>query len=629
MARLSVSSSADFQRIKALPARVPDWARYERMAESLSLDLLNGRGRRTLSRILSLPAEQKKRELAGWIAKGVPLVLMPEQVFALDEYIRYGVLYLHAPVGTGKTLLSMLLFVIAEHLYGARVGVLLVKGNGRKQTISDLAQLRHAWEYPSQLKVMTYEALSRRESVFSLCGCPACANTPGYVHDGPQLRPDLIVADECHSLNSPRNVVHKRIGRYKRRHPDAGFIGMSGTTQGGDKAMEDAGPLTWALGSGAPVPLAYPTRVTWGLALDRKLRDNSERHDPGVLLTLDDGPAPERDPEHKYAKVVQDARAEAARDMYARRRAATPGCAIITRPSCDQPLSLRITAAADDDDLSAAFRRFREKDIDPDGLPVGTPLARFRIANQLGCGFHTRWREQPEPWWIEARTLWNLFCREVVKKSQRSGKPIDSEGAVMQRYPDAPELGEWRKAKEEFMPTTIAQCVSMSYIREAAALMLDQTPCLVWTPHTWVGDALSRMTGVLYFASQGKTLGGTSIAKYNPEKSAILSTHANRTQRNLQAWSRNVILGAESSAKNSEQMLGRTHRRNQKSRVSVTVLAGCGEHVKAMHEAFDRAENMQRNTSEQKLLAADVAWDMSRTIKTGKTSGPNAWRWRQ
>src|SRR6185312_2974973 len=90
--------------------------------------------------------------------------------------------------------------------------------------------------------------------------------------------------------------------------------------------------------------------------------------------------------------------------------------------------------------------------------------------------------------------------------------------------------------------------------------------------------------------------------------SVIASTQSNSTGRNLQRWSKNLIVGPSAKADALEQQIGRTHRTGQKAdAVEVLFFVGSIENLEAIDRARARAlvdKQMGRNQA-HKLLACD------------------------
>jgi hypothetical protein len=121
-----------------------------------------------------------------------------------------------------------------------------------------------------------------------------------------------------------------------------------------------------------------------------------------------------------------------------------------------------------------------------------------------------------------------------------------------------------------------------------------------------------------YFAGEGLDANGNSIEDYDG-KCAILSIEANREGRNLQRFSRNLVVSPPQQGDRWQQLLARTHRDGQDAdEVICDVVISCAEHADAMRIALSDAQYQEDITGDhQKLLLADVV--MPDTSELGGT----------
>jgi hypothetical protein len=128
---------------------------------------------------------------------------------------------------------------------------------------------------------------------------------------------------------------------------------------------------------------------------------------------------------------------------------------------------------------------------------------------------------------------------------------------------------------------------------------------IVWVEHVAVGEKLSEISGFSYFGESGRDAKGQNIEE--SRGSIIASIAANGEGRNLQKWSRNLILSCPPGGGTWEQLLGRTHRQGQESdEVTIEVLLSCIEHYEGFEQAKRDALYVQDTTGQtQKLLTCD------------------------
>lgn len=199
---------------------------------------------------------------------------------------------------------------------------------------------------------------------------------------------------------------------------------------------------------------------------------------------------------------------------------------------------------------------------------------------------------------LDAKTVRKSKCEVLVAwiehRAVRNMQPIDDQGA----------WARWNIVRPTFEPETEAIWVSEEVL-EHAAEWLEREQGLVWVEHVAAGERLSQISGRKYFA------GGPRAAR-NPvehhDGPAIVSISANGTGKNLQKWSKSLVLDVPSSGKRWEQLLGRLHRPGQGADVvSYEVLLVISEQFAAFMKARGKAQQIQDTiTTPQKLIYGDV-----------------------
>jgi hypothetical protein len=402
--------------------------------------------------------------------------------------------------------------------------------------------------------------------------------------------------DESDGFKRTSSARGRRFGRFMRAHPETFYAGLTGTPW--NHSINDAAPqLLWALKTRAPVPIAYVERKKWSQALDLNTRDGIKR-DPGALTWLSG-----KDP----ARIdTYDERLELAVDGFKARLLETPGVVQTTAQSCNEPLTIRMLKAPDDPILDHAFNHFRSTQTTLDGWDVADPLLELKHATEMSCGFYYYLSPEPPMEWRAARKAAAQFVQSKI------GGYVDSQAQVYRQYPHEPALVKWKEIEPTYdvEANKKARPLTASILGYAAAWMRVNGPGLVWVSHTYVGQTLSAMTGVPFFGSKGKDPTGLYIEKYPSTKSAILSVDANGRGRNIQSWSRNLVLGPSPSPTEWEQaILGRTHRQGQDSHVWVDVVIACAENVRAIEQARHKASWQDtRGGAVPKLLIAELDW---------------------
>lgn len=541
-----------------------------------------------------------------------PLALRPVQAVFLWEFYQLRGAVGQIPVGGGKSLITFL----APFLIAALRPLLFLPANLVKDTWTKFEMYDRYWKRPNPLpNVMSFSALTQKKNVELLF----------------DLNPDCLGGDECDKAKDERRSTRKRIDRYLGAvngvKPDGSLHiacashWLSGT--GTRLSITDDGHFaTWALGPRAPVPRADKALQDWAMALDEERRVGEGRLWPGELMRFADMfGVPLIDPD-----LPMIGQLERAREGYRRRFASTPGIIVYDQTECNQPLSIDFVRPFDDAKLEAAFEHFRNTLETPDGILLADPLARDRHEGQLGCGFFYYWDPRPPARWLVARYDWNCFVRDEIENSAYTSKPLDTEMAVAQAYPDNEYLLRWRAVKHEFDPlkNTAVQFISYSVVQFAAqqALAAEQAgaPAIIWVKHQAFSQALAQLTGWRYYGeggervdSYGRTCKDETIENMlrdyvgRQPPTVILSVDSNMRGRNLQAYCNNLNVGWEQAGPRAEQRLGRTHRSGQDRPVHDRTILLSRRTVKGFEKTESEAAFVKSARGlTQKILTASI-----------------------
>lgn len=545
----TVPHSSEIRRIIALPRRVWTDAETAKLAEDLTKVLRTPNGTMTLR---------------------------PVQALALHDLAVTRGLFASLRVSGGKTLISFL----APYVLDAHRPVLLIPASLREKTDRAQSVLSEHWRIPRTQRIVHYEELGREKGASLLA----------------LYRPDLIGGDEAHRLKNRSAGVTRRVERYMHEYPATLFYAMSGTflTHGiGDFAHI----VAWALKAGSPLPLNNDEISLWGHALDEKVNALT-RVEPGALLDL-------------LADRVrgEGEDTETARGVFRVRLLETPG--VVATPgeqvSCSlyvRRLEYPVNAATE-----ANFLRLRTEWALPCGWELTEAIDVWRHAQELALGFHYIWDPRPQDEWLICRSAWAKFARGVITRSHHLDTEKTVREAVLRGELPRGELDAWQRIAPSFVINqkavwhdTGALDACISWGKEGAGI--------VWCDHTFFALELSKRTGWPYFGAKGRDARGRRID--NPAEVpqgrgvVIASVDANKTGRDLQTWSRNLVTSSQGAA-DWEQMLGRTHRDGQLAdEVEVDVLFSCIEHFDGWNKAIAMARMTETSSgANQKLLIAD------------------------
>lgn len=561
--QVGVSQGAEFLRIRSLPRR-----RWQDAADLEKLtDLLSQKLK------VANPAEPDAR-------------LFAVQAASLREFFDDGSVYTVADVGAGKTLLSFLLPVLKPH----KRPLLLTYKSLLKKTEREFAKEAKTWKSAERWEFLGYEKLSRSDEFL-------------YSYE-----PDIIIADEGHALKNPKSGRSKKLARYLAAHPECAFVPLTATP--GDQSLNEfAAIMHAALGPvRAPVPPPGSWElVQWAQALDY---ETLTRRAYGCLALFND-----------RAVTLDDVRAGVGR-----RIEESPG--VIYHRVSDVACSLYLDAKIHDGPSPVMEHVRATGDELPDGRILETPVEKYQLMSTLGLGF-ARYIDPPPPAdWRAARKLWVAFAGEMMEQDQLR---LDTAGAVALacesgRIDSQGVYEAWKAIKSSFKPMSVEEWYDTSAL-EAIAAWASENDGLVWVPFPALGYKLAELTGRRFFHELGADATGLAIEEYPGTDSVFLSTGANFKGRNLQKWSRNLIIGSGSSSVRLHQQIGRTHRTGQTAEaVEVTFFVSSIEDLEAVYKARGRAayDKTAGGNRSHKLLLGD--WLVPELSEAQRWSGA---RWRK
>ncbi len=484
--------------------------------------------------------------------------LRPIQAQALAELHICGGLLAPITVGAGKTLVSYL----APRMVEAKRPILLIPAKLREKTRRDFAELRKVWQTTVEPRTLSYEALGRASHKDYLTG----------------YEPDLIIADECHRLKNVRAAVTRRVGRYMKAQPETMFVALSGTLTK-RSLMDFAHIAEWCLGTGAPLPLTRYDLEQWSQAIDEDNQWSDSRRAPGALLDLG------------HPDV---------REGFRQRLVQTPGVVASTTSGVDASLQITKWKVGTPDPVLDALIHLDKYWETPNGEPLISAADVWRHARELSLGFWYRWQTPPPAEWLHYRRIWAAFARAILSHS----RTLDSEAQVLWKHQDSREWLDWARVKYTYTPTTVVEWASEYYV-EKALLWAYENAGIIWVENRAIGHELESR-GLPYYASMGQNAKGQDID--DATGTIVASIAACSEGRNLQRYSKNLLLGCPTTGDRWEQLLGRTHREGQEAdEVHVEVHLGCRQSTAGFAQAVSDA-GYQKGVlgAPQKLLLADV-----------------------
>lgn len=518
-------------------------------------------------RIIALPTREWDGSIAHDLTRflrkpGGRQTLRPHQAAALQEAHDYRGCVIAAAVGTGKTLISFLLPVVLE----AKRPLLIIPKKLEKKTRREFAILAQHWrgDIPT---IISYEKLAR-------------INQAEYLEN---LNPDLIIADEAHKLKNTRAGVTKRIRRWRKAHPDVPFIPMTGTITR-KSLLEYAHLSEWALKANSPVPRHWAEAESWHRALGEV--QDGDRLALGAL---------------EYFGATLDS----AREGYAHRRAITPGWISVTGSGVESGLDCDVLEVLGDvENQVADLRGLWET---PDGIAIEDPRRLAALIRQISLGFWYRYDPPPPKPWLDARREWARLCRDILAHNKlRLDTPMQVAQAIVQgKVLDYGIYDKWERIRPTYDMDKHRKTEWLDFsVVQAAVEWAEENQGLVATPWVAFGEMFKATSGMPYFGQQGLDPECGDIDEW--EGPACISTAANKEGRNLQRYSKLLVVSGGPNAAELEQLIGRLHRSGQTAdTVEVTFLVTCPEDAEAIDRA--RAEAKAADHPEHKLLIATWA----------------------
>jgi hypothetical protein len=592
-----IERTEDWERITALPVRHVSRA----WGEALSLELTP--------------------DLTTTLGKANGLALKWIQAIALWEIYQGRGAYLGIPVGGGKTLISYLAAYILDCV---RPFLVIPEALMTKTRTEFAAYTRQGWVTPLPPPTLLGMSQLRQEHNLTLLD---------------RLRPDLVFIDEADILRNWQTSAPMRLDRYKagsipmREEDGEWFIDVETWSVTRNVLAETLGPiqewarcrgvpyvvatgtgmrwsvldfahlLNWSREHGSPVPLDSKELGRWANALDeQRAGSNKRRLRAGALLELAD-------------TDVQGTELDRARAAFRTRMLTTPGVIIVDFEleeregvDCDQPLTLTLIAAPEDDAINDAFETFRLEWTLPDGQEIIDSLSFWRGELEMGAGFWGRWKYQPPEAWRTARRAYFALVKDEVKRTAYSMNPTDTAKAVAKAFPNHPVVKAWNEIKTTFTPEPEAEWISDSVVRWACDwAAAHPRGGLIWTSSVPVGEAIAAAAGINYYGAEGEAADGSNI-EHVDDRCAVASINANTRGRNLQyRFHQGAVVGMPQSAEKLEQLFGRFHRSGQTRPVTWDLLMTSG----GTRYAFDVAQREAKGVlsvqaQKQKILRGRI-----------------------
>lgn len=475
------------------------------------------------------------------------LPLNQTQREALGALASVGGLIGNIGVGFGKTLIALL----SAEAAGKTPVLLLHPASTRTALLREVEK----WQVGAGVIAMSYAELSQ----------------PGGMEKLADIAPAFIFCDEAHYLKSPKSARTKRLRRYIQDYPGVGFAAVSGTLTK-DTLFDYAHLCEWALRAGSPLPRAYSTLDAWARCLDAKPQEWPTAADWAQLK-----------------RALGFDSKDDARAAFRRRFESTPGVVTTRAGSVGASLRFKEIGCEIPEIIDEAIRAGVENFERLDGEFLDGPLDLARYLRQLACGFYYRWAYQPPMAWLYARREFYSRVREVIKTGRYDTEKYATD--YLREIQD-PAWLKWEPHHTTPPPPT--ECVWVSdYLVEDIERRAAEEPALVWVEWRELFDRLDLPKG--------------DPENQDPDRSCVVSIHADSRGKNLQGWSNNIVVGPPAGGLVWEQMVGRTHRQGQAAdTVHVEVYTHTDAYLKALESARTDARYIEETQgTPQKILYGD------------------------
>jgi len=305
----------------------------------------------------------------------------------------------------------------------------------------------------------------------------------------------------------------------------------------------------------------------------------------------------------RLAKNIQELQLERRRDALQHRLITAPG--VITTPKATVNCSLVLEArqAPRDHAIESALHHLQGYWELPGAEAMFCDGARVAEAEKQICqGFYYVWdwpNNTPDYEWLDARSQWAKACRTVLN---RNIPGVDSELLIRKACirGEAPDQTckeawlAWSLLRDLPVPPKRVVWISTTLLDDALEWLKDNDPGIIWYRHSTALQSALEARGVPCFGSGDE-----------PPEKAIACAMSIGTQgegKNLQQWSRCLVLFPPSSGSVWEQLLGRPHRHGQTAdEVWFTYYNHLEPFQTAMRKAMETASYLEK-VQRQRLL---------------------------
>lgn len=478
-----------------------------------------------LDRILKIPtwSEAPFVNLDHLKRSKCTMTLKPKQIAALQHAYWTGGLFAPLGVGTGKTLIALLLPTLLD-----KKAVIFCPASVKPQFLTMAREYDRHFLFRRDTQIFSYSQLS--------------VASGSNILD--EIAPEMIVCDEAHMLANPQAARTKRFLRYFKSHDNTVFCGLSGTMT--KRSPKDFGHLLdLSLGVSSPLPRDWATLTEWAEA-----------------LAVTDHPRPVG----KLVRLLspgEEPTTQNVRQAWSRRMTTTLGVCASASVDVGASLIIHVVKTYKSRQVDEAIKNLWGTWCRPDGEELVTALDVSRIDRQLKVGGYKRWAYAPKREWLDARADWHKALRYFLQRQSQKGldAPLLISNACERNDAKtrkiAPLWFKWKLFRDLYpLPPSEWIWVDKAHLHR----MVDSVrgPAIIWVSNTAAGQEAAKYLGTKYYGQ-----GESEIVKESGTRTIIASIHAHKEGKNLQQFSRSVVLQGPKSGEVWEQLIGRTHRTGQ------------------------------------------------------------------
>ena len=505
-----------------------------------------------------------------------PLTLNKIQRQALSSLTQHNSLFGPIGVGWGKSWIA----VLSGSALKADLSIILAPASTLDNLRLVLNQLsRHFWV--PRTHVMSYAALSQPTTT-----CLLSDISKGHSKV-------VLVCDEAHKLKRMDSARTKRVVRFMQSNPTTIFVPLSGTMT--SKSVKDFAHLAeMALRDNTPLPRDPHDLEAWSQVLDSDGRPT--QHDFERFMPVD-------------PKVEGTSQQERCRRTFQHRLRRTPGVVASDVGSLGTSLVIEgITDVNIPPIINDALTTI-ESGEDLSGEVLVDDASVWRAKQHVTQGFFYQWDWPdgiPDYDYMDARSSWSRHVRAVLSTEARTG--FDSPTLVAKEVERQLESGandpihraykRWLPYTDTPPPPTKTIWLDDYLVRHAANWANTQSePVILWYSSQAVGELLRSWGWPVYGAGDSPPLTPHTCA---------MSIKAHGVGKNLQGWSKALVIAPPSGGLVWEQLLGRSHRQGQQAdEVVMFVYAHHQTFKDSLRKAVREARYIEASTGNtQKLLYA-------------------------